>query len=79
MSSDKKTGVFPAIGKFFQSGFVRIQTSMMETMGLGRAATISALILIVLVTLLIVFLFIRFTPPKTIIMTSGDEDRKSVV
>lgn len=74
MSSDKKTGVFPAIGKFFQSGFVRIQTSMMETMGLGRAATISALILIVLVTLLIVFLFIRSTPPKTIIMTSGDDN-----
>ncbi len=74
MSSDKKIGVFSAIGRFFHSGFARIQTSMMETMGLGRAATISALILTVLVTSLIVFLFIRSTPPKTIVMTSGDDN-----
>jgi hypothetical protein len=46
----------------------------METMGLGKTATISALILIALVTVLIVFLFVRSAPPKTIIMTSGDDD-----
>jgi TRAP-type uncharacterized transport system substrate-binding protein len=74
MSSDKKNGLFSIVGQFFRSAFARLQTRMMETMGLGRAATISALILIVLVAALIVFLFIRSTPPKTLIMTSGDDN-----
>ncbi len=60
--------------EFFHSGFGRTQNNMMEMMGMGRAATISALILIALVAVLIIFLFIRATPPKTIIMTSGDDD-----
>jgi TRAP-type uncharacterized transport system substrate-binding protein len=74
MESDKKNGMAAAIKNFFQSGFTKIQTSLMETMGMGKSATISALILIVLVTVLIVFLFVRSAPPKTIIMTSGDND-----
>jgi hypothetical protein len=74
MATDHKAGMVAAIKHFFQSGFTRIQTNIMETMGLGKAATISALILIVLVTLLIIFLFIRSAPPKTIIMTSGDDN-----
>jgi TRAP-type uncharacterized transport system substrate-binding protein len=73
MASDNKAGMIAAMKHFFQSGFARIQTSFMETMGMGRAATISVLILIALVTLLIIFLFIRSTPPKTLIMTSGDD------
>jgi len=73
MEQDKKDGVADASKSFFQSGFTKIQTSLMETIGLGKYATISALILIALVTVLIVFLFIRSAPPKTIIMTSGDD------
>ena len=74
MESDKKIGIAAAIKEFFQSGFTKIQTNIMETMGLGKVATISALILIALVTVLIVFLFVRSAPPKTIIMTCGDDD-----
>lgn len=74
MESDKKNGMAAAIKNFFQSGFTKIQTNLMETMGMGKSATISALILIVLVTILIIFLFVRSAPPKTIIMTSGDND-----
>ncbi len=73
MESDKKDGIAAPNKNFFQSRFVKIQTSVMETMGLGKSATISALILIALVTVLIVFLFVRSAPPKTIIMTSGDD------
>lgn len=73
MEQDKENGVTAATKNLFRSGFTRIQTSIMETMGFGKTATISALILIVLVAVLIVFLFIKSTPPKTIIMTSGDD------
>jgi TRAP-type uncharacterized transport system substrate-binding protein len=74
MESDEKDGIAASVKDFFRSGFAKIQTSLMETMGLGKSATISALILIALVTVLIVFLFIRSAPPKTIIMTSGDDN-----
>jgi NMT1-like family len=74
MESDKKNGIAAPNKNIFQSGFTKIQTSIMETMGMGKTATISALILIVLVAVLIIFLFIRSAPPKTIIMTSGDND-----
>jgi TRAP-type uncharacterized transport system substrate-binding protein len=73
METDKKDGIADESKNLFQSGFTKIQTSLMETIGLGKYATISALILIALVTVLIVFLFIRSAPPKTIIMTSGDD------
>ena len=74
MKTDPQQGIAAAIKDFFQSGFTKIQTSIMETMGMGKTATISALILIALVAVLIIFLFIRSAPPKTIIMTSGDDD-----
>jgi TRAP-type uncharacterized transport system substrate-binding protein len=74
MEPDKEKGITAAGKNFFQSGFTKVQTNIMETMGMGKAATISALILIALVTLLIIFLFVRSAPPKTIIMTSGDND-----
>jgi TRAP transporter TAXI family solute receptor len=73
MTSDKEKGFAAPSKNIFQSGFTKIQTNIMETMGLGKTATISALILIALVTVLIVFLFVRSAPPKTIIMTSGDD------
>jgi len=74
MSSKNKIGAFAAVKESVQHGFLKIQTNIMETMGMGRAAAISALILIVLVAVLIIFLFIRSAPPKTIVMTSGDEN-----
>lgn len=74
MESDKKNEMAASKKNIFQSCFTKIQTSLMETMGMGKSATISALILIVLVAVLIVFLFVRSAPPKTIIMTSGDND-----
>ena len=74
MESDKKDGNAAANKNIFQSGFTKIQTNIMETIGLGKTATISALILIALVTVLIVFLFVHSAPPKTIIMTSGDDN-----
>ena len=74
MSTPKQSEIFPAVKEFFRAGFSKIQTNLMETMGLGPAAAASALILIALVTVLIVFLFIRSAPPKTIVMTSGDEN-----
>jgi hypothetical protein len=46
----------------------------METMGMGRAAAATVLIFTGLVALLIVFLFIQSTPPRTIVMTSGDDN-----
>ena len=73
MEPEQKNGIADESKNIFQSGFTKIQTSIMETMGFGKTATISALILIALVTVLIVFLFINSTPPKTIIMTSGDD------
>ena len=74
MKTDPQKGIADASKNIFQSGFTKIQTSIMETMGMGKTATISALILIALVAVLIIFLFIRSAPPKTIIMTSGDDD-----
>jgi len=74
MEQDKNSGSDAPDKNIFQSGFTKIQTNIMETMGLGKSATISALILIALVAVLIVFLFVRSAPPKTIIMTSGDND-----
>lgn len=74
MSSESKAGVFSSVKGYVHSGFLKIQNNLMETMGMGRAATISALILIVLVSAIIVFLFIQSAPPKTIVMTSGDDN-----
>jgi len=73
MKSEKENGSAAPPKNILYSGFTKIQTNIMETMGLGKTATISALILIALVTVLIVFLFIRSAPPRTIIMTSGDD------
>ena len=74
MSEKNKKSFFYAIRDLFHSGFMKTQNNMMEMMGMGRAAAISALILTLLVAVLIIFLFIRSAPPKTIIMTSGENN-----
>ncbi len=56
-----------------KSGFSRIQAMFAETFGLGPAATLSAIFLIGIVTVIAVFWFFRSAPPDTIIMTSGDD------
>ncbi len=50
-----------------------IQSIFKETFGLGRAASLAAIILIMLVTIFAAFWFYQATPPKTITITSGPE------
>ncbi|HYA15540.1 MAG TPA: TAXI family TRAP transporter solute-binding subunit [Syntrophales bacterium] len=52
-------------------GFNKIQSFFAEVFGLGRAATISTILLTFAVVTLGVFLFIYLAPPDKIIMTSG--------
>ncbi|MCX5805968.1 MAG: ABC transporter substrate-binding protein [Proteobacteria bacterium] len=77
MRAGKKIGS-TWIQVLFRDGFMRffahIQHIFKETFGLGRAATFTAVILIVLVTIFAAFWFYHSTPPKTIIITSGPED-----
>lgn len=76
MKAGKKRGS-TWIQKLFRDGFAVAPSHIMdvfkETFGLGRAATIAAIILIILVTIFAVFWFYNSTPPKTIIITSGPE------
>src|SRR5882724_2232152 len=53
--------------------FTRLLAVFTETFGLGRAAAISALLLIGTVTLTAAFWFFRSAPPNTITITSGPE------
>lgn len=59
--------------KFFQSRFEGMKVMLAETFGLGTVATISTIIFAGLVIIFAVFWFFRSAPPKTIIITSGDE------
>jgi len=54
-------------------GLTQFQTMFTEIFGLGRAAALSAVLLISLVTIFAVFWFFYSAPPRTIIITSGPE------
>jgi hypothetical protein len=53
--------------------FTQFQAMFTEIFGLGRAAALSAVLLISLVTIFAVFWFFYSAPPRTIIITSGPE------
>src|ERR1700691_5656712 len=55
------------------TGLDRVLGVFTETFGLGRAAAISAVLLIASVTLFAVFWFFHSAPPRTIYITSGPE------
>ena len=54
--------------------FTRVQALFTEIFGLGRAAALSAVLLISLFTIFAIFWFFHSAPPRTIIITSGPED-----
>jgi hypothetical protein len=54
-------------------GLTRVLGVVRETFGLGRAAAISAILLVGSVTIFAVFWFFRSAPPSTITITSGPE------
>ena len=54
-------------------GLTKIQAMFMETFGLSRAVSLSAILLISLVTIFAVFWFFHSAPPDTITITSGPE------
>jgi TRAP-type uncharacterized transport system substrate-binding protein len=56
-----------------KTGATRLLAVFTETFGLGRAAAISAVLLIASVSLFAVFWFFRSAPPHTIVITSGPE------
>ncbi|MGD0650504.1 MAG: TAXI family TRAP transporter solute-binding subunit [Verrucomicrobiia bacterium] len=56
-----------------KNGITRVLAVFTETFGLGRAAAISAILLISSVTIFAVFWFFHSAPPRTITITSGPE------
>ncbi|HTP05556.1 MAG TPA: TAXI family TRAP transporter solute-binding subunit [Nitrospirota bacterium] len=54
--------------------FTRVQALFTEIFGLGRAAALSAILLISLFTIFAVFWFFYSAPPHTLTITSGPED-----
>ncbi len=56
-----------------KTGLTRLQTMFTEIFGLGRAAALSAALLVSLVTIGAVFWFFYSAPPRTLIITSGPE------
>jgi TRAP-type uncharacterized transport system substrate-binding protein len=56
-----------------KSGFNKILSVFMEFFGLGRMASIVALILVTLVIVFACFWFFHSAPPKTITITSGEK------
>jgi len=54
-------------------GLAQLQTIFTEIFGLGRAAALSASLLIILATIIAVFWFFHSAPPRTITITSGPE------
>jgi hypothetical protein len=54
-------------------GLAQLQTMFTEIFGLGRAAALSASLLIILATIIAVFWFFHSAPPDTITLTSGPE------
>ena len=51
----------------------RIQSTFMETFGIGRLAALIAIVLIVMVTVFAAYWFFHSAPPDTITITSGPE------
>jgi len=56
-----------------KTGLARVLAVFTETFGLGRAAAISAILLISSVTIFAVFWFFHSAPPRTITITTGPE------
>ena len=54
-------------------GLTKIQAIFMEIFGLSRTVSLSAILLISLVTIFAVFWFFHSAPPDTITLTSGPE------
>jgi TRAP-type uncharacterized transport system substrate-binding protein len=54
-------------------GLQKLQSMFTEVFGLGRAAALSAVVLILVVLVLGIFLFFYLAPPSTITITSGPE------
>jgi len=73
MEQEKKLNPASVILKFFRGGFSRTQVMFAETFGLGPLATFSTVIFAGLVIISAVFWFFHSAPPKTIIITSGDD------
>ncbi|HET6489099.1 MAG TPA: TAXI family TRAP transporter solute-binding subunit [Syntrophales bacterium] len=55
------------------SSVSRIRRMLAETFGLGPAATLSAVVFAALIIVSAVFWFFHSAPPRTIVVTSGDE------
>lgn len=56
-----------------KTGFNKILSMFMDYFGMGRAASIVAMILVAAVIVFACFWFFHSAPPKTIIMTSGEK------
>jgi TRAP-type uncharacterized transport system substrate-binding protein len=56
-----------------KAGFARAVAVLTETFGLGRAAAISAILLVGSVSVFTVFWFFHSAPPHTIVITTGPE------
>ena len=56
-----------------RNGFTQILATVRETFGLGRAAAITAILLVGSVTIFAVFWFVHSAPPGTITITTGLE------
>jgi hypothetical protein len=56
-----------------KTGLTRFQTMFTDIFGLGRAAALSAVLLISVVTIAAVFWFFYSAPPRMLIITSGPE------
>jgi TRAP-type uncharacterized transport system substrate-binding protein len=54
-------------------GFIKPRSMFKEVFGLGRAATLIAVISVFVVLVLGIFLFFHLAPPNTIILTSGPD------
>ncbi|MGO9380284.1 MAG: TAXI family TRAP transporter solute-binding subunit [Dissulfurispiraceae bacterium] len=54
-------------------GLNRIQTTFMETFGLGKAAALAAILLVISVSSFAAYWFFHSAPPDTITITSGPE------
>jgi len=54
-------------------GLRKLQSMFTEVFGLGRAAALSAVVLILVILVLGIFLFFYLAPPNTITITSGPE------
>ena len=54
-------------------GLRKLQSTFTEVFGLGRAAALSAVVLILVVLVVGIFLFFYLAPPNTITITSGPE------